>query len=252
MPDWLLRAPIAHRGLHGLEDGTFALEAGGGGPPENSLIAVEAATDAGYAAEIDLRLSADGALIMIHDARLERTTHGEGLVSEHTAATLRETPLRGGDETLSTLTDVLALVSGRTPLFLDLKAPPSAAAKAAMASALTRALSRYGGAAAVMTFDPDLLAMLRPALADTPLGILAGGEGRRASLVSRFGRDALLHTARTKPDFVGYFAQALPHPFVTLQRRKRPVLAWTVRSQAEAHGIARHADQIIFEGFRPS
>lgn len=201
--------------------------------------------------EVDLQLSRDDGLVVCHDASLERTTHGTGRIADHDLATLRATSVRGADETLSSLGDLLALVSGRTALFLEAKSPTGEARRAAMARALARALSRYGGAAAVMTFDPDLLAMLRRALPDTPLGIAAGGE-RRGSLVARFGRDMLLHAPRTRPDFVSYHATALPHPGPTLARRRgRPVLAWTVRSAAEARRLAHHADQIIFEGFAP-
>lgn len=238
-PDWLTARPIAHRGLHG------------DGLAENSLGAVEAAIEEGYSVEVDLRLTRDGALIVCHDATLERTTHGTGRIADRTADELRTIGLRGTDETLSSITDLFALTGGRAALFLELKAPPTAEAQAVMARAIGTALAGYGGAAAVMTFDPDLLALLRRTLQGTPLGILAGGESRRASLVSRFGRDFLLHAARSKPDFVGYFARALPHPGPARGRRGRPVLAWTVRSAAEATRLRRAADQIIFEGFRP-
>lgn len=238
-PPWLLRRPVAHRGLHDDE------------LVENSLGAVEAAIAADYAVEVDLRLTADGGLAVIHDATLERTTGGCGKVAAHSLDALRATPLRGSDETVSSLADLFALVGGRTALFLEAKSPGPPEAKARMVAALTRALAGYGGAVTVMSFDPDLLALLRRTLADTPLGILAGGESRRASLVSRFGRDMLLHTPRTRPDFVAYYATALPHPAPARTRRRRPVLAWTVRSAVEAARLAPHADQIIFEGFRP-
>lgn len=202
--------------------------------------------------EVDLQLTADAGLVVSHDPTLDRTTNGAGRVADHTLDALRQITLRGTDETLSSLTDVLALTSGRAALFLKAKSPVDPVRKAAMANALTRALGAYGGAAAVMSSDPDLLALLRPALPDTPLGIIAGGE-ERGSLVSRFGRDMLLHTPRTKPDFVAYHATALPHPGPAFARRRgRPVLAWTVRSRQEAARLSRYVDQIIFEGFRPT
>lgn len=218
---------------------------------ENTLAAAEAAIEHGFAVEVDLRLTADGGLIVTHDAMLERTTHAQGRVMERTLDELRRIVVRGSDETLSSLDDLLALAGGRSALFLELKAPYDHAAKAAMTAALTRSLSRYGGAVAAMSFDPDLIALLRRALPDTPLGILAGGEGHQASMVSRFGRDAMLHTPRTKPDFIAYYATALPTPLVALRRRKRPLFAWTVRSHAEAQRLKPHVDQIIFEGFLP-
>ncbi len=216
---------------------------------ENTLGAVEAAIAADYAVEIDLQLTADGGLVINHDETLDRTTREKGRILDRTLDELRSIQIAGSDETLSSVTDLLALTAGRAALFIELKAPPRHEDKARMAAAITRALDTYGGAAALMTFDPDLLAMLRQALKTTPLGILAGGEERTTPLVTRFGRDMLLHMARTQPDFISYYVTALPHPATTLGRRKRPVLTWTVRSRAEADRVSRYCDQIIFEDF---
>ena len=64
--------------------------------PENTMPALEAAWQAGATvAEIDVRLSRDGELVLMHDRALERTTDGRGPVSETsgfvvtTVATLR-------------------------------------------------------------------------------------------------------------------------------------------------------------------
>lgn len=237
-PDWLTRRPIAHRGLH---DDAAA---------ENTLAAVEAAIEADYAVEVDLRLTADGGLVVAHDATLDRTTTATGRIIDRTLDELRAIPLRSSDETLSSVTDLLALVSGRAVLFLELKSPQRHEDKGRITAAVARALAGYGGAAAAMTFDPDLLALLRHALPDTPRGILAGGERKHVPFVVRFGRDMMLHGPSTRPDFVAYHATALPHPGPSLARRRgRPVLAWTVRSRTEAARLAAHADQIIFEGF---
>ena len=63
---------IAHRGGKGLW-------------PENSLFAFERAQALGVdMLEMDLRLSSDGELVVIHDSTLQRTTNGDGGVAEHT------------------------------------------------------------------------------------------------------------------------------------------------------------------------
>ena len=52
--------------------------------PENTLASFEAAIAIGVdAIELDVHLSRDGHLIVIHDAALDRTTDGQGLVHEH-------------------------------------------------------------------------------------------------------------------------------------------------------------------------
>jgi glycerophosphoryl diester phosphodiesterase len=109
---------IGHRGLTAHE-------------PENSLEAVKAAIDLGiYGAEIDLRTTRDGAVVLLHDATLERMTTGSGAVADMTAEQLRGLRLReraGGppsSKRIPTLDEVFALAR-RYPAFqltLDLKA----------------------------------------------------------------------------------------------------------------------------------
>jgi glycerophosphoryl diester phosphodiesterase len=71
---WLL---LGHRGASG--------EA-----PENTFAAFELALEQGAdGVEFDVHLSSDGVPVVIHDARLERTTNGTGLVGVHSLAALR-------------------------------------------------------------------------------------------------------------------------------------------------------------------
>ena len=59
--------------------------------PENTLACARLALDQGCAyLELDVRESADGALVVIHDPTLERTTNGNGAVADHTLAELRQ------------------------------------------------------------------------------------------------------------------------------------------------------------------
>lgn len=68
--------PIAHRG-------------GAGVFPENTLVAFEGAVEMAYRwVELDVHLSRDGELVVIHDPTVDRTTDGEGRVDGFTAAEL--------------------------------------------------------------------------------------------------------------------------------------------------------------------
>ncbi len=64
--------------------------------PENTLAAFDAAVASAQAAgavpwiELDLQLSADGHVVVIHDDQLERTTNGAGAVADHTLAELHQ------------------------------------------------------------------------------------------------------------------------------------------------------------------
>lgn len=59
--------------------------------PENTMAAYKAAAELGVdQIETDIRITADGELVLIHDATVDRTTNGTGLVREKTLAELRE------------------------------------------------------------------------------------------------------------------------------------------------------------------
>ena len=77
-PGWerLAGKRYAHRGLHG------------SGVPENSLWAFRRAAEAGYGAELDVHLTADGHLAVVHDSNLSRMCGVEAKVEDLTAAQL--------------------------------------------------------------------------------------------------------------------------------------------------------------------
>ena len=106
---------------------TFTLIAKAGGSAEaseNTLTAVEAALAVRMppalrlAIEIDVRVSADGVPVVIHDARLERTTSGHGLVREHSLQQLRRLRAGHGDERVPLLEEVFALAREH-PIIVD-------------------------------------------------------------------------------------------------------------------------------------
>jgi glycerophosphoryl diester phosphodiesterase len=91
--------------------------------PENTLRSVRKALDLGVqAVEIDIHLSRDGHLIVIHDATVDRTTNGKGRVADLRWEELRRLDA-GLGEPLPGLEEVAALVRGRAHLFIELKDP---------------------------------------------------------------------------------------------------------------------------------
>ncbi|MGX1268183.1 glycerophosphodiester phosphodiesterase [Streptomyces phaeoluteigriseus] len=97
---------IGHRGVMGVE-------------PENTLRSFVAAERAGLdAVELDLHLSKDGALVVMHDTDVDRTTDGSGPIADHTLAELRALDA-GLGERVPLFEEVLAAVS--VPLQAEIK-----------------------------------------------------------------------------------------------------------------------------------
>ncbi len=88
--------------------------------PENTLAAFEKAIEFGtYRIEFDLRRTRDGHLVVIHDATVDRTTDGEGLVRDMDLAQIRA--LRSGDEVIPTFAEAIDCMRGRARLLVELK-----------------------------------------------------------------------------------------------------------------------------------
>src|SRR5919201_4383687 len=85
--------------------------------PENSLTAFRGAIAGGARLlELDVHLTSDGEVAVIHDPTLDRTTSGTGPLARCTAADLRRARLRGVDGVLTddcvpTLDEVLAVAA---------------------------------------------------------------------------------------------------------------------------------------------
>src|SRR5689334_15892163 len=79
--------------------------------PENTLLAFERAIAQGVdMIELDVRLTHDGELVVIHDATLDRTTNGVGLVRDRSLNDLR--PLDAGlGQRVPLLAEVIDLVA---------------------------------------------------------------------------------------------------------------------------------------------
>jgi glycerophosphoryl diester phosphodiesterase len=97
--------------------------------PENTLVSFCAALDAGVEMiELDVMLSKDRRVVVIHDATLERTTNGRGSVNAYTFEELKQLDAGGwfhpcfAGERLPALEEVLDLVRDRTLVNIEIKA----------------------------------------------------------------------------------------------------------------------------------
>src|SRR3990170_4488837 len=95
--------------------------------PENTLPAFEAAIGLGARiVELDVRVSAEGVPVVMHDPTVDRTTDGSGAVHELTAAELARLNAGTADAptAVPTLAEVLDLAGDRAAVALEIKNIP--------------------------------------------------------------------------------------------------------------------------------
>jgi glycerophosphoryl diester phosphodiesterase len=245
-PDWLTARPVAHRGLHDISRGIV----------ENMPAAAQAAVDGNFAIECDIQLSSDGEAMVHHDNALGRLTEGSGALLGKTAAQLKAVTFKNTPERMITLGDLCSLVDGRVPLVIEVKSHFDGDRR--LVKRMAEVLASYHGPAVGMSFDPDQMVALRELIPGRARGIVAAREYTaeewpEASPAQRHGMTHLRHALRTRPHFVAYWVDELPAaaPWIARNIFGLPLLTWTVRTPEQRARAARHADQMIFEGFLP-
>jgi glycerophosphoryl diester phosphodiesterase len=145
---------IAHRGFSGAA-------------PENTIAAVRAAIAVNAdMVEIDVTLTSDGHVVVIHDETLDRTTNGSGEIFQFTLAELRE--LDAGSwfdpgfagEPIPTLDDVLDEVEGRILLNVEIK---SEAVDRGVVEKVAATIRKHGmiNEVVISSFSPTALRQMR-------------------------------------------------------------------------------------------
>lgn len=95
-----------------------------GRAPENTLLGIRTALDMGCdGVESDVRLSAEGVPVLIHDDDLQRTTNATGRVVDRTLAELQQVDA-GEGEPVPALRDALRLIDGQLLFVVELKVTP--------------------------------------------------------------------------------------------------------------------------------
>ncbi|QKW05238.1 glycerophosphodiester phosphodiesterase [Streptomyces sp. NA04227] len=148
---------IGHRGIMGVE-------------PENTLRSFVAAERAGLdVIELDLHLSKDGALVVMHDAEVDRTTDGRGPIAERTLAELRLLDA-GKGERVPVFEEVLDAVSA--PLQAEIK---DVAAARALAEVMHR--QNLTDRVEVLSFHAEALTEIARLVPGVRTGLVASRYG---------------------------------------------------------------------------
>lgn len=246
LPESFRQAAIAHRGLHDINAGR----------PENSRAAMRAAIAAGYGIELDVQLSADGRAMVFHDHDLGRLTGAAGLLCDHDAATLAGIALKGSDEGIPTLEEILRLVEGQVPLLVEIKDQDGELGPevGALETAVAEALDEYTGDVAVMSFNPNSMLAMQTLAPGVPRGQTTEDFLRSPDWpVPKDRLEALSRIAdyqRVGACFISHNHRHLEMSRVTeLKAEGATILCWTIRSPEEEAVARRVADNVTFEGY---
>ena len=233
----------AHRGLHAIASGI----------PENSLRSFRLAANNGYAAELDVHLSRDGRLVVMHDESLKRTTGANANIGAVTTQVLSQLNLEGTREKVPFLEEVLPLFEGKGPVLIELKSENGNYED--LTRKVCNLLKQYPNLKYMMeSFDPRVLRWLKKHRPDIIRGQLSQNFLKNRNglkLPAAFAMTHLMVNFLGKPDFVAYKFEDRNDLGPALCRKlwKPKMFYWTIRSQEDLDLALAEDACGIFEGF---
>ena len=248
--DELLTWRYAHRGFHDKP-----------AVPENSMLAFRRAASEGFGIELDVHLTKDKKLAVIHDSSLQRTCGIDLNIEEITLEEAQVYFLEKSEEVIPEFEDVLGVVSGKVPLIVEIKS--AGGNDRELTDAVMTALEGYDGLYCIESFSPSVVGYVRKAYPDVVRGQLAGclnknfdkknagGSGGEPTLtrLQDFLLKNLWVNIAGRPDFVAYrYEDRDMDAFVNFKGAK---FLWTIRSYDDLQACEKSGAAGIFEQFNP-
>ena len=199
--------------------------------PENTLEAFELASQQGAdGIELDVKLSADGIPVVIHDATVDRTTNGSGPVADLELATLQKLDA-GEGQRIPTLDEVFASLGGQLLINVELtnyKAPNDQ-----LVEKVVEVIKKHDLSESILlsSFFSKNLKRAANLLPKTPRGLLAlpgllGGWARTYGF--RLGDYQALHP---------FYKNTTAQQIARAHRMGRRVHVWTVNAADQIHQL---------------
>lgn len=234
---------------------------------ENSMTAFRRAVTEEFGIELDVHLTKDRKLAVIHDSSLWRTCGMNLNIEDITLEEARIYFLEKSEDVIPSFEEVLAEVAGKVPMVIEIKTSDENCRE--LTDAVMAALEGYHGLYCIESFNPSVVGYLRKEYPDVIRGQLSGclrkkGEQKTenakqateqagsepvVNVLEDFLLKNLIVNLEGNPDFVAYrFEDREKKSFVKFKGAK---FMWTIRSYADLKKCEETGAAPIFEKFNP-
>lgn len=197
---------IGHRGARGHE-------------PENTLLGFQKAIDLNVdCIELDVHLSADGELMVIHDETIDRTTNGKGAVNQFSLPELKRFQIEK-DQRIPTLTEVLNLIDQKCDINIELKSFETADKVVDLIEKYVSEKKWNYDQFLVSSFDWNALQQVTFSNSRIPIGVLTETNVDLALAFAKFIKAKSIHP---------YFHLVTNENTAKMQEKGFQVFPWTV------------------------
>ena len=205
--------------------------------PENTLLSFQKAIDIGVdGIELDVHLSSDGAIMVIHDETLDRTTNGKGFVNELSLQELKTFQIEK-ENTIPTLIEVFDLVNKHCFINIELKGNGTSKPVINLIEHYIEEKNWNYGHFIISSFNWSALQEVRKWNAKIQIGVLTHTDLDLAIAFAKFIKAETIHP---------YFHLLTKENTLKIQNEGFKVFAWTVNETEDIQKIKSfHVNGII-------
>ena len=196
--------------------------------PENTLASFQKAIDLGAnGIELDVHLSADGQVIVMHDETIDRTTDGKGAVKQQPLAGLKTHRIDFQFE-IPTLSEVFDLVDRKVLVNIELKVFETAEPVVLLIEKYVLEKGWQYSDFLISSFDWLALEKVRALHAEIPLGVLTSTDLDLAIAFAKVINAETIHP---------YFHLLTDENVARMQAQNLKVYTWTVNEFEDLHRV---------------
>jgi glycerophosphoryl diester phosphodiesterase len=164
---------------------------------------------------------------------------------------IRKMKLKETDQPIPSFRDVLALVGGKVPLWIEIKTTER---RKETVDEVMEHLSDYHGDYSICSFDPLILLELKRRYPHVVRGIIVESYVKKNDVPWYIAVVLLFSLLNflTRPDYQSYDVAQRHHPTYGFNRLLGAhSIFWVVRSQTEEEKIRKSCDNFVFEHYLP-
>lgn len=222
-------AIYCHRGYHG------------GGIPENSLSAFAKCKEKDLAAELDVRTTADGGIVVFHDENALRMCGIDKNIRDMSTAEATSLCLKDTEEKIPLYSDVLSTLGG-VPIYCEVKTD-SLDVDEKFLEKLCVLIDSYEGQTVIVSFNPYVLRWFRehrPEMIRGQLSMNFRSHAKKGEHLGAFALGNLMTNFIAKPDFISYKFNDKTLGMILCRLYGTRMVGWTVESMEDVEDAAYH------------